>query len=74
MEQSNQPATENSPNPRRAGGSERRRSSSNTGEGGYRSVARQAVSSEADVKADSGPAVSNTYVGETVNVENHYHF
>lgn len=34
----------------------------------------KAVHSEADVKKDAGPAVSNTYVAETMTVTNNYNF
>lgn len=74
MEQSSQSATNNQPQQRSSGGGERRRSSSNTGEGGYRSVARQAVSGETDVKLDAGPAVSFTVVGENVTFTQHFNF
>lgn len=53
---------------------ERRRAPSNAGEGGYRSVARQAVSAESEVKLDSGPAVSFTVVGENVTFTQHFNF
>jgi len=40
----------------------------------YEGVATKAVYKEADVKADSGPAVSMTVVGETVTFTQHFHF
>ncbi len=74
MEQSSQSSSNYSSQQRSTGASERRRSPSNTGEGGYRSVARQAVSGETDVKLDAGPAVSFTVVGENVTFTQHFNF
>lgn len=42
--------------------------------GGVGSAMTKAVHSEADVKKDAGPAVSNTYVAETMTVTNNYNF
>jgi len=40
----------------------------------YEQVANKAVYKEADFKTDSGPAVSMTVVGETVNFTQHFNF
>jgi len=72
MEQSNNQSQPTAP--RTTGGGGRGRSSSSTGDGGYRSVARQAVQGETDVKLDAGPAVSFTVVGENVTFTQHFNF
>jgi hypothetical protein len=40
----------------------------------YQKVAEKAVYKEADFKAENGPSVSMTVVGETVSFEQHFHF
>lgn len=40
----------------------------------YEQVATKAVYKEADVKTNSGPAVSMTVVGERVDFVQHFHF
>lgn len=42
--------------------------------GGVGAAMTKAVNSESDVKKDAGPAVSNTYVAETMTVTNNYNF
>lgn len=56
-------------NARQRNNSQDRRSDS-----GVQSAKNMAIHKEADVKKAQGPAVSNTYVAETMEVTNHYHF
>jgi hypothetical protein len=42
--------------------------------GGISAARSKAIFSEESVKKASAPAVSNTYVAETMEVNNHYHF
>nr|WOC94073.1 hypothetical protein 2 [Gorica betanecrovirus 1] len=42
--------------------------------GGISAARSKAIFSEESVKKASGPAVSNTYAAETMDVTNHYHF
>lgn len=42
--------------------------------GSYKDVAKTAVHKEGDVKADMGPSVSMTVVGEHVEFIQHFHF
>ncbi len=54
---------------------ERRREQSQKPSGGLAErAANKAISAEADVKRDMGPAVSNTYVAENMTVTNNYNF
>lgn len=55
--------------------SRRRERSKERSEGpAYKDVSTKAVYKEADLKADAGPAVSMTVVGETVTFTQHFHF
>lgn len=53
----------------------RQRAPSNTGEGGYRRIARQAVDAETEVKVQSGGlTASTTVVGEQVTYTQNFNF
>lgn len=52
----------------------RSRSNGSTGEGVASRAATKAIHTEGDVKQAAGPAVSNTYVAEKMEVTNNYNF
>lgn len=69
MDQSN-----NNNNTNNGFGGTRGESRGRQGGGVVDKASNTAINRESDVKKDMGPSVSNTYVAETMTVENHYHF
>jgi hypothetical protein len=62
------------PNSSNGSAQERGRSSGRQGGGVVDKASNTAINRESDVKKDMGPAVSNTYVADTMTVVNNYNF